>query len=138
MLLRRIKDFIKQTDRAKRPCFALSDESLHLYLVWAFDRDYIITSGDFGGIAIAYPLPWPCDGINMSQLVPYEEYVEPKSEKGKELVIMDWLAKTPEDRKMLVKSFKERYPDWDVVKKWGLINGSIRLLPNNFINILGN
>jgi len=138
MLLRRIKDFIHQTDRAKRPCFALSDESLHLYLVWAFDRDYILTAGDIDGIAIAYPLPWPCDGINRSQLVPYEEYLEPKSEGDKELVVMDWVAKTPEARKMLVRAFKERYPNWDKVQKWGLINGSIRSLSNNFINILGN
>lgn len=138
MLLRRIKDLIHQTDRAKRPCFALSDESLHAYLVWAFDRNYILTTGNVTGIAIAYPLPWPCDGINPSQLVPYEEYVEPNSEGDKELVVMDWVAKTSDDRKMLVMAFKERYPNWNKVPKWGLIKGSIRSLSNNFINILGN
>jgi hypothetical protein len=131
MLLGRIKDLIHQTNRAKRPCFALSDESLHAYLLWAFDRNYILTAGNVDGVAIAYPLPWPCDGINLSQLVPYEKYLEPNAERGKELVVMDWVAKTPEARKMLVKAFKERYPDWDKVQKWGLIKGSIRLLPNN-------
>ena len=74
----------------------------------------------------------------MEDLFMFGNIVKKEDEPNKSLFILEWLAVTPNARRELVTKFKQRYPNWENQKKFGIQFDKMKLLPNRYINLLNN
>lgn len=123
----------------RRDYFDWKTDSLPLYLKWSLTFDYlfkVIEDNKITGIGVAYPIQRDCKC--MEDLFMFGNIVKKEDEPNKSLFILEWLAVTPNARRELVTKFKQRYPNWENQKKFGIQFDKMKLLPNRYINLLNN
>lgn len=136
MLLTELTAFIEANRyKGRRAAFGITDT--HNYLRWAFLHDYLFVSFDesrIAGVGVAYPIEHPYTG-DESVLIAFKR-IPKEQESEKELCIMDWCAVNTAGRVGLIQRFKERFPNWQNQKKWGIQFDKVNELSNQYINLI--
>lgn len=135
-MLKELTDFVEKHGNGE--AFGFDQETVSSYIKWAFIKDYLFVAYDGSGItAVGIAYPFNHDSYEKNgQLFSFKDTPSKQDEHKYDLCIMDIVSLNSDATKSLVLKFKNRYPHWHSVKKWGTRTDSSKEISNKYINLI--
>ena len=137
MLFSEILEFVvNHRNKGRSGAFNFPDHILVSYIVWAFQRDYLMltySDGKISSVMIAAPLN---KGFSPEQdkLFSFDRFIPINEEKDYPLGILDFICIDNTKRKEIINKLLARFENFVYQEKWAMRFNKTVKLPNNYFN----
>lgn len=137
MLFSEILEFVvTNRDKGRSGSFDFPDNTLASYVVWAFQRDYLIThfeDGKLTSVLIAAPLNKDFNP-EQDKLFSFDRQIPIEEEKNYPLGILDFICIKESARKPIIEKLITRFDYMLFQDKWAMRFNKVVKLPNAYFN----
>lgn len=137
MLFSEILDFIvKNRDKGRSGAFAFPDEVLLHYVVWAFQRDYLmLTYGDSGITSLIIVAPLDKNfSPNQDKLISFDKFIPIREENDHPLGVLDFICIDKSKHKSIIDKLLIRFSNFKNQEKWAVRFGKPVKISNKYFN----
>ena len=137
MLFSEILEFIvKNRDKGRSGAFAFPNEVLLPYVIWAFQRDYLMLTHDGSGItSLIIVAPLDKDFVpSQDKLISFDKFIPIGEENAHPLGVLDFICIDKSEHKRIIDKLLIRFSNFENQQKWAVRFGKPVKISNKYFN----